>query len=125
MPRERIHHGKMCVYLPSDDTDTTGYPLQARVYTEWTPELGKELGPDAEMFTEPSLDISWTREPAGYVQTSICFSRERWIEIGKMLEDDHLVSEYSIYTDVLSRDEINNMIRVLKRARDQAYGADE
>lgn len=30
-----------------------------------------------------------------------------------------------VFTDVLNRTEINNMIRVLRRARDQAYGRDE
>lgn len=30
-----------------------------------------------------------------------------------------------LYTPVLSRAEINKLIRTLKRARDKAYGADE
>lgn len=34
-------------------------------------------------------------------------------------------SEEPIWTDELSRSEINNFIRVLRRARDQAHGRDE
>ena len=30
-----------------------------------------------------------------------------------------------LYTDTLTRAQINNLIRVLRRARDQAYGRDE
>lgn len=30
----------------------------------------------------------------------------------------------TVFTDVMSRDQINNMIRALRRARDQAYGQD-
>lgn len=30
----------------------------------------------------------------------------------------------TVFTEIMSRDEINRMIRALRRARDQAYGAD-
>ena len=41
-------------------------------------------------------------------------------------ESDGAIDEESVvWTDVLTRAEINKMIRVLRRARDQVFGADE
>lgn len=34
------------------------------------------------------------------------------------------VQEAEVWTEVLSRDQLNKLIRVLRRARDAAYGAD-
>jgi hypothetical protein len=37
----------------------------------------------------------------------------------------HPPTKQTIYSDVLSRSELNKLIKVLKRARDAAYGSDE
>ena len=39
--------------------------------------------------------------------------------------DEPDVQESVVWTDTLTRDEINKAIRVLRRARDQVFGADE
>lgn len=78
---------------------------------------------------EPSLDLSWTREDAiygrpGFVQVSMEFTPEALTERTKGLEDGQTAT-ISLFSENLNRAEINNMIRVLKRARDAAHGKDE
>lgn len=104
MPRERVQHGKSYpVHEVSEDGKTAGS------YTEVT----------------PSLDIEWAREPQGRVQVAIEFSRQQWIDITADLHNHQEVERRAIYTDSLDRQQINHMIKTLRRARDAAFGADE
>lgn len=79
---------------------------------------------ESDGWTWPSLDVEWQRD-AAHVQVAIEFDRDRWATIAKELAEDKAVSHKAIYTSSLSRPEINNMIRTLRRARDAAYGGDE
>lgn len=96
MPRERIQHG------------TPAYE------TEEAADIGS-----------PALDVEWTREPTGHVQVAIEMSREQWLRNAETLQADEQVTRRAIYTDSLSRHEINHLIKTLRRARDAAYGRDE
>lgn len=104
MPRERVQHSKS---YPVHEVSEDG--MAGSTYTEVT----------------PALDIEWARDPQGRVQVAIEFSREQWIEITEDLRDDPAVERRAIYTDSLDRQQINHMIKTLRRARDAAYGADE
>jgi len=94
MPRERIKHGHESRVVYDGDNPVAGESAM------------------------PSLDVSWSREPTG------------WVQIGIDAPTDFLAGiirdgATSVWTDVLDRREINHMIRTLRRARDAAYGSDE
>lgn len=72
----------------------------------------------------PGVELNWSRDQ-GHVQLSIEFPREQWIANAETLKDDPQVTKRAIYTDSLSRYQINKLIKLLRRARDAAYGADE
>lgn len=79
---------------------------------------------------EPTVHVGWLNSPdgAGWVQVHMEAAPEYFRFVadhpdGPSLEQG--VQRTSAYSPVLNRDEINRLIRVLRRARDQAYGRDE
>ena len=54
------------------------------------------------------------------VGVSVGWDRDHTVQIGTSLEDD-ITSGHFV---CLSRNEINSLVRSLRKARDQAYGAD-
>jgi len=126
VPKERVHHGKL--YNESKDVVVEAGQPTSKVRIPF--DMDSSGTPEGYITrTEPSLDITWNR--SGWVQVSIDFERAQWKRIVE--EQDRYEAELgenapmsqAIYTDVLTRAEINNMIKVLRKARDQAYGADE
>lgn len=79
------------------------------------------LGEQVES-TPVSLHVSWHRE-GEWVQLFI----EGDTSYFRFAANNPTVSDErsSVYTPPLSRDEINKLIRTLRRARDQVYGRDE
>lgn len=80
-------------------------------------------GPEpSDSIQSPVIDIGWSRE-AGHVQIA---SRVRECEV--FFDEDHpnapIPVEYGYYVN-LNRTGINDLIRHLRRARDQAFGRDE
>jgi hypothetical protein len=122
MPRERIQHGQM--YLTGEYLDSTPeHP--AGIWREKYDQNVKQPE-NTRIRQDPSVDITWNR--AGWVQISFDIEREQWIENAKELEaegEQPYTVFRGIYSESLSRSEINNIIKVLRKARDQAYGADE
>lgn len=80
--------------------------------------------PGTVMREEPSLDVSWNRE-AGWVQVAFDAPRDWWDRFYSAVVGSPEQHHMTAYTDVLTRTELNHMIRTLRRARDAAYGADE
>lgn len=72
----------------------------------------------------PTLRVHWDAN-GGSVQVAIDFSRETWLDCVQDIEADTDLKSYAIYTGSLSRQDINKLIRVLRRARDGAHGKDE
>lgn len=70
---------------------------------------------------DPSVRVEWNAQ-AGYVQIAMEIERH---QIVGLLRDNTTDQLLSMYTPGLDRSEINKMIRVLRRARDAAYGKDE
>ena len=131
VPRERVHHGTLHQHVPEKMATVDDYPATdgyvTRIY-----KPGRETEshiPGSYITEEPSLDVSWLRdtsgESTGWVQVSIDMPRKVWFERVKELESDVNQISQAVYTETLTRDELNKMIRVLRRARDQAFGADE
>ncbi|WP_280389820.1 hypothetical protein [Nocardia wallacei] len=56
-----------------------------------------------------SLDVHW--------------GRDTFVQLGVARDEGKQGS--SLWSESLTRDQINHLIRVLRRARDQAYGRDE
>ncbi|QIG59031.1 hypothetical protein SEA_FRANSOYER_23 [Microbacterium phage Fransoyer] len=127
MPRERIQHGKLYV---EDDTveptpviDDHGQPSGVQAHALRVYQPGEELPPGAKVMEMQSLDVAWRGDP-GFVQISIEAPADWWdrFENSRKLGEQ---SHYGVYTAELSREEINKMIRTLRRARNAVFGSDE
>jgi hypothetical protein len=68
---------------------------------------------DGEQSTPLAVSVGWGRE-ASYVQVATI----------NLQVEEHGSPEYGWFVD-LDRHRINQLIRVLRRARDQAFGKDE
>jgi hypothetical protein len=81
----------------------------------------KQLAP-----ADPALHVVWTRDHA-HVQVGFEFDRAVMKEhLGHASGEDWIGADRAVfYTGNLNREEINNAIRTLRRARNAAYGADE
>lgn len=93
--------------------------------------------------TWPQVNVRWAaagHDRYGNVQISLVeYEKPTWDEYSTRLEQalnevsermavrdgDILKEEKETFSAVLSRSEINEFIKVLRRARDQAYGRDE
>lgn len=68
---------------------------------------------------DPTLHVNWD---SNYVQVSINLTAARIKLWADQLDGE---THSAFYTPELSRQEINKLIRVLRTARDKAYGRDE
>lgn len=81
-----------------------------------------------ESWPEPTVHVSWlsaTGDHDGHVQVALKVPRA-YLET--LLRDDVASSfgdQQGVFSPVLDRMALNRMIRVLRKARDQAYGRDE
>jgi peptidoglycan hydrolase-like protein with peptidoglycan-binding domain len=105
----------------------------------WGPET--EIAHDKYFYSKyqptrhPNLEVVWTRKEEYNVSVPAGEDPEGWVQIGIDLDkvdlmdymryDDDSVTAKTFYTDKLTRHQINELIRVLKRARNAAYGSDE
>lgn len=123
MPRERVQHGKIWATETHPEEDGV---LGAILVREYDPSEPPDLpeGATLSLRVDPSLEVAWSRDGEN-VQVCIDFPRERWIEAAKDLERHPDILSMAIFTESLSRYEINKMIKALRRARDAAYGKDE
>lgn len=126
MPRERVQHGKLWVAktVPSESViDIHGEPTGAHAYELRDFIPGEILAKDEVLYEEPSLDVAWNRD-AGWVQIGIDAPKDWWDRFFEGYRD-HGDTPYAVYTETLTRQQINKMIATLRRARDAAYGRDE
>ncbi len=83
-----------------------------------------------EAWADPTLHVSWhqhgTGEMPGHVQVALGLPVQY---IGSLMGDyskaGAVAPSMDVFTPVLSRQDVNKLIRTLRRARDQAYGRDE
>lgn len=127
MPRERVQHGKLYVddprIEPTEVVGQSGEPVGLKAYAQREYIPGEELPTEAVITEQPSLDVTWNRD-GGWVQLSIEAPRDWWGRFWDSLlaaEQSH----YGVFSETLTRQEINHLIRTLRRARDAAFGADE
>ena len=131
MPREKINHPH-------------GYPAVVNGISpamEWPVAEEPEHGRVTYDYVEPRLHVNWQKSSdfgEGHVQLSVEVHPQdivsRAAEAESIIDQTaepiagvQTLLDTSIfhYTPVLTREEINGLIRVLRRARDAAYGSDE
>ena len=122
MPKEQINTPSLGIVI-----DKHGNEL------EYIPEHGVPEGGDA--LYDPALHVHWRRPEApdhlavlgsgyrGGVQVSLEVPADYLRHRAARLDES--VVNTSIFTNDLTRLELNRLIRTLRRARDAAYGADE
>lgn len=129
MPRERIIDGPLWVHYPKGYTEEGDGPTpSARLYNNFVPS--DQIPEGSVVIQEPAADLVWRRESRpgdgdGFTQLTVeCeaeWLRRRLAEVDK-LGDGRWVQ---ISLEVMDRRRLNQLIRLLKRARDAAYGTDE
>lgn len=138
MPRERVKHGSAHATWSAKPSD----PPKSDVSVNPTPEgpdevtyaiLSKEyfigdpdVPSDATITEDVSLDVGWNRD-AGWVQITMSIPPDKWKFLSEYFSDtdNDGVLPKVLNTGSLTRQEINAMIKTLRRARDAAFGADE
>ena len=121
MPKEQINYPDVIEHR-STGTASSDEPVRG------------PLG-DGTTWYEPIVNVRWHsagHDRIGNVQVSLQAPIAAWTQMADSLRDaiDKAVEWEEgwmpeAYSPSLSRSEINTLIRVLRRARDQAYGRDE
>lgn len=141
MPKETVHWGKRYKLVKHEKTENTSEWYEEY---EWdgsyqTDNEGNTLPlpPNTEAARYPSVEVVWTR-PEERAPVAYDEDPEGFVQIGMMLDmvdmrntlryddlNDPNLKAKTFYTGSLTRGQINQMIRTLKRARDAAFGTDE
>ena len=117
-----------------------GFPDVRQVHRNCSP--GERCTPECTITTDtwPQVSVRWAgagHDRTGNVQVSLVeYNEIPWSEYTARLEKalterdavrnvDLLGEAREVFSMVLSRSELNDLIKVLRRARDQAYGKDE
>lgn len=102
------------------------YPRTEKIYVDSSIDSPREE--DAVAHVDPALIVHWNPagdDRSGLVQVStVKYDQVKWSEYDEAPAWPREPSA-ELFSPPLSRSEINAMIRVLRRARDQAYGRDE
>lgn len=127
MPKEKINHA--AAYLQQIDPLADmpeGTVLVGEVSNiEWNPLAGAESPgawvPDAPITRDAELAVGWLKD--SWIQLSIEGEPSYFRMAAESIDGED--GRTSVYTPPLSRDEVNKLIRSLRRARDQVFGRDE
>lgn len=85
-------------------------------------QAGTAFDPHSACSETVGVQVGWARD--GHVQ--LCLEADtKYFTYVTEHPDAPEVGRTTAYSPVLSRSEVNNLIRALRRARDQAYGRDE
>lgn len=131
MPKERIKHGDIFVIegQGAEDVRTLdGEPTGIKAYGIHLYQVGEVLNEADTLEEHASFDIHWTKMDAydpgrGTAQLSVSIPRDL---LKRAMEDtDDADGPVVIYSDFLSRAELNRMIRLGRHVRDSAHGRDE
>lgn len=67
------------------------------------------------------VSVGWNR--AGWVQVNLNTPTAHLASVLSSYTNDN-AGDATVYSETLSREEVNKLIRTLRKARDQAYGSD-
>ena len=128
MPKERIKQGDILVIEDAGKTqamylDGEPAPYMARKVHVFEP--GEILNRGDILEEHPSFDIHWNKMNNGgdgWANLSVTIPRA-WLE--QVLADPTTDQEYvKVYSDLLSRAELNRMVTLARHVRDSAHGQD-
>lgn len=116
MPREQINYPKAAtgtLMLEGILSDTGG-----------TATIAPDSPLSGEVVTRcaPVVHVGWQKD--GWVQVAI-EGDVSYFRFAAEHPDGETSDRSTVYVDPMSRDEINKLIRTLRRARDQVFGRDE
>lgn len=137
MPRETVFRGKKSVWVEHPQDGTTHawtehleykYPVLNPGDTDF-----KDQNPEGSIIVNgPELEVSWSKpgewtpeDEDGFVQVSINVDRNEILRIAKELEENPTITMSAFYTSGIPRTKLNELVRVVKRARNAAFGTDE
>lgn len=125
MPKERMQHGRIMIRDAQNSEIMGGVEIPGAILV-YEHDGESPIPETATTSVMPSLDLYWNRN-LGEVQLSFAAPKE-WFRsallpdlLGDAVPADR---ELAVYSEPLSRGQINHMIRTLRRARDAAFGAD-
>lgn len=125
MPLSRKGHTMPREQITPNGTEylIDGFPVEPNSTDPAKPE-------DSLSVEQPILHVNWNKSQSegsetfpGFVQVSMQVDMKQ-IE-AFMDRDNEFIIAHWFYTSVLTRETINKMIRILRHARDAAYGIDE
>lgn len=131
MPKERAIHGKIMVIEAANATDVEdvyGNKVGAKAHMmhEYVPGESHDLGDVIE--EGMSVDFNWSKmtdEPGnGYAQVSVSIPINRAREVLD-LATDRGEDYFTFFSDMLSRADLNRLIRLTRHVRNSAHGVDE
>ncbi len=111
MPKEKINQLKAKPIIGSVGCSNSSTDLNL------TPAVGVVVDTESAV-----VQVGWNN--AGWVQVSMEADKS-YLQFAIDTPDGETSDRSTIYSPVLSRGEINKLIRTLRRARDAAYGRDE
>lgn len=112
MPKEQINY-------PESYRLATGLP----VLTDDTTEIAGVPEESLPIRTEPAAFVGWQGGEVGHVQLAMEMDIAHVAEL--LDQADENATRVTMWTGIIPRESVNKAIRVLRRARDQAYGRDE
>lgn len=134
MPRETVHWGKRYLIVEHPETeDHSGFWEEYPYEGHQTDGKGNVLPfpPNTSLAQAPSVEVIWAKpesfgplmeDPEGWVNIALRVDQNDFDHNRDLSEDKE---SFRVITRSLTRRQINDMIKVLKRARDAAFGEDE
>lgn len=113
MPREQINYPKSADLAELVVSDTGG---------EAVPDKDSPIPGEVIRRNAPTLHVGWHRN--AWLQLSI-EGDVTYFRFAADTPDGSTSDRSTVYTEPLTRDEVNKLIRSLRRARDQVFGRDE
>lgn len=137
MPRETVFRGKKVVWVEHPETENVGAWTEHLEYKWPVMNPGdtdfKDQNPEDGIIIQGSeLEVSWSKpgewtpeDEDGFVQVAINVDRHEILRISKELEENPTITMSAFYTPGIPRSKLNELVRVIKRARNAAFGTDE
>lgn len=127
MPKETIKDGTIRVIeaAGSEPIRTLdGKPMGMSAHRTHEYVVGEELKPGDVLEQEPTFSVNWTKmgpDVHGYAQLSVSIPEDR---LKEMLDASPAGEPLVVFSDFLSRAELNRAITLLRHVRDSAHGVD-
>lgn len=113
MPKVTIHDGPIRELITVPKSDTHPEYLQ---YKDWDGAITEN-----PLRRDPSLALVWGDE---YVQFGMKISRHQFEELAAELERMPELEDMTVYTGPVSRRDMNEAIKSIRRARDKVWEPD-